>query len=272
MAIEKYTVFGSSGFIGTHLVEFLQKNKNFVVTPNRKNILEYKNLGHVFYCIGMTSDFRQEPYKTIDAHVCVLKKIIENTNFKSFTYLSSTRIYGNLSNSHEEQALRVNPMNSSDLYNISKILGESACFSCDKNKIRVVRLSNVYGFDPESNNFLSAIIKDAIIKKEVKLRTSLESEKDYINIYDVVKILSKIATKGRYNIYNVASGLNTSNRQILKIIRGKVKYQMSVEKNALSIVYPEIDISRIRNEFGFRSRTLIEDLPNLINKYKLSIK
>jgi nucleoside-diphosphate-sugar epimerase len=159
--------------------------------------LPKKDLGHIIYCIGVTADFRTRPFDTVDAHVCKLLDILKNHDFESLTYLSSTRIYQSSSEPCcEENTIQVNPLDFNDLYNISKIMGEAVCFASG-TKVRVVRLSNVYGGDYNSDNFLSSITRDAILKRKIILNTSLESEKDYISIHDVTDLLLKIAQNGR---------------------------------------------------------------------------
>jgi len=33
--------------------------------------------GHVIYCIGLTADFRQKPFETIEAHVSKLAEVAQ---------------------------------------------------------------------------------------------------------------------------------------------------------------------------------------------------
>ncbi len=79
----EFTILGSSGFIGSNISKTL-KNKNFdCYTPDvRKESLDGKNLGNVIYSLGV-SDFRNKPLETIDAHICILNKILKNCNFDS---------------------------------------------------------------------------------------------------------------------------------------------------------------------------------------------
>ncbi len=51
------------------------------------------DLGHAFYCIGLTADFRSRPFETIEAHCGLLKEVLSGSRFSSFVYLSSTRVY-----------------------------------------------------------------------------------------------------------------------------------------------------------------------------------
>jgi len=263
----KYTILGSKGFIGSHLVKKIQE-KSFVCScPERNDKLPKNNLGHIIYCIGVTADFRTRPFDTVDAHVCKLLDILKNHDFESLTYLSSTRVYqGNCESCCEESTIQVNPLEFNDLYNISKIMGEAVCFASGK-KVRVVRLSNVYGDDYSSDNFLSSVIRDAILKKKVVLNTSPESEKDYISIHDVTDILLKIAQNGRFSLYNVASGRNISNSDIMKKLQDFTQCEVIVNPTAKKVTYPPINIQKIKQEFSFSPSSLLNDLQKMIIHY-----
>lgn len=262
------TILGAYGFIGSHLVNRLRELRIACHAPEKMEDLPAGNLGDVIYCIGLTSDFRSRPFDTVTAHVCKLLEVLRDCEFDSLLYLSSTRLYGaRLGMATEEEALQFAPLNPDELYNISKALGESLSFACGK-KVRVARLSNVYGNDFASNNFLSSIIKEAISTKNVTLQTGGDSEKDYININDAVFGLVKIALGGRYDVYNVASGINVSNSVLVKKIGDLTGCVIHIVPGAPRISFPRIDIERIRGEFGFKPSNLLDDLPKLIESYK----
>ena len=265
----KFTILGSSGFIGSHLANHFDQVGIPYYAPlrNDPNIFE-DNLGHLIYCIGLTADFREQPFNTVKAHVCYLLNILENTSFDSFLYLSSTRIYLGSKTTNEDRSLRVNPTNKDDLYNISKIMGEALCLSSSRPNVRVIRLSNVYGSDHKSTNFLTSIIQEALINKKVVLRSSLESAKDYVSIDDVVALVLQIAIKGQYSIYNIASGTNVSNQTLLSNLQELTGCTVEVLPNTKAIIFPKIAISRICNEFDFYPTSLLDSLENLINLYR----
>jgi nucleoside-diphosphate-sugar epimerase len=147
-------------------------------------------------------------------------------------------------------------------------MGESLSLSSPRPHVRVVRLSNVYGHDFLSHNFLTAVIKEAVENGRVLLRSSMASEKDYVNIKDVVAVLPRIALDGRERIYNVASGVNTSNRELMEAIERVTGCDVEVETEAPTILFPKININRIREEFGFSPSSIQESLPELIRDYQ----
>lgn len=266
-----FTVLGASGFIGSHLASHLRQQGYECLTPERNApSLFRENLGHVIYCIGLTADFRQRPFDTVRAHVCVLADILEKARYESFLYLSSTRIYGKAESTNEDIMLTVNPQDFSDLYNLTKLTGESLCFATGNAKVRVARLSNVYGSDIGSKNFLPSIISDAIERRHIKLQTTRESSKDYIDVNNVVNLLPRISLGGQYRVYNVASGRNVSNGELMEQLKIITSCSIEVADGAQTILYPVISVDRIKHEFGFEPVRLIDVLNEVVRKHAVA--
>jgi nucleoside-diphosphate-sugar epimerase len=264
----KFTVFGSTGYLGSLLVKKFSSENIECVTPDiRKNEIGDENLGHVIYAIGVPN-FKQNPSKAIDAHVILLNKLLNEANFESFLYLSSTRIYHNASSTDENSPLMMNPSNDNDLYNISKIMGEIICNSSKKQNVRIVRLSNVTGNNFNSDIFLTSIIQDAIKMNKIILQTTLDSEKDYVYIDDVLDILPKISLHGKNSIYNVASGKNTSNESIIKKLQYITSCEIEIMKNAKKYSFPPISINQIQKEFDFKPNNVLDKFEKIVNSYK----
>jgi nucleoside-diphosphate-sugar epimerase len=264
------TILGGSGFIGHHLVEKLQQMKLDFLSPRREDKLSDLKLGKVIYCVGLTADFRSQPIETVNAHVCKLLEVVRDCDFDSIVYLSSTRIYApHLAPAREDDALLVAPLSSSDLYNISKIMGEALLFASGRH-VQVARISNVYGPDFASDNFLSTIIKEALSNNKITLHTSPNSQKDYISVEDVVDGLIRIATLGNRSIYNLASGMSVSNQALVNRIRQLTGCEVEFVANAPTIKFPPINIDRMREEFGFSPSNILDDMEKLIDLYRSS--
>jgi len=267
----KFTVFGSKGFIGSSFCNYLQSQNIECLTPDvRNNKIPTENLGHVIYAIGVL-DFKQNPMSMINAHVFLLNKILNETNFESFLYLSSTRIYLDALSTNENSSLIVNPSNFDNTYNISKIMGEMICNISKKQNIRIVRLSNVVGNNFNSNLSLPSIIRDAVKNKKISLQTSLDSEKDYVYINDVLNILQKISLCGKSSIYNVASGQNLNNEKIVKKIQEITGCKLEVIENAKKYSFLPISIERIQKEFNFEPTSVLNKFEKIIHTYQNKI-
>lgn len=265
------TILGALGFIGRHLVEKLRERKMDFLSPARDEKLSDRQLGNIIYCIGLTADFRSRPFDTVEAHVCKLRELLEGCRFDSLLYLSSARIYGSSSQTQEEASILLNPLQANDLYNISKVMGEALLF-CSGKRARVARLSNVYGDDFSSDNFLSSIIRNALLKKKITLQSSLDSEKDYVSIDDVADLLIRIASGGHEQVYNLASGTNVSNLDLIERIQSLTGCEAEVAPGAPRMTFAPIKIERIKEEFDFRPASVLEEMDGLIKMFRTKIR
>lgn len=261
----KFTVLGSRGVIGSRVTAHLRASGHTVYAPDREDPHVWSRpLGHVIYSIGLTADFRSRPFDTVEAHVSLLARMLRHANFSSFLYLSSTRVYGRADHSTEETTLQVLPQDPSDLYNLSKLMGESICHGCGRPEVRVARLSNVVGGDDSlSDNFLPALVREAL-SGQITLRSSLSSAKDYIHIDDVAELLPRIALHGRARLYNVASGMQTTHAQWIDRLVALTGCSVEVVPDAATTSFAPIDIDRIRDEFGYQPRPVLDVLTTLI--------
>ena len=256
--MSRFTILGASGSIGSRLVQALRASGHDVMAPARDDrAWATQPLGHVIYAIGITADFRSRALDTVEAHVCALAPLLRDAQFDSLLYLSSTRVYGGQAVGAEDAALGVNPHDPSDLYNLSKLMGESMCLTSGRSGVRVARLSNVVGADdPDSSNFLPSLLRDARAG-HMTLRTDLASAKDYIHIDDVVHLLPRIAMHGRHSMYNVASGQQITHGQWVDHLVAITGCTVQVLANAPVTCFAPVDVTRIRAEFGFDPRSVL---------------
>ena len=255
-----YTVFGGNGKIGRRIVSQLISDGYSVFVPDRDydNFSDNLDFGKIIYCAGITANFRKNPLDTVEAHIGLLTNILYKCRFDSLLYLSSTRIYGNVSIGSESSRFEVSPLELTDVYNLSKLMGESICLNCGRNGVKVARLSNVIGAETwDSPEFIPTIIQQARTGR-IELHTTLSSRKDYIHIDDVVSLLIDICNKGRLRIYNVASGITISNSQWIEFIKYKFPCDVIVREDAVEIIQPEILIDQIRAEFNFEPKNIFE--------------
>lgn len=263
----RFTVLGGAGFIGRHLAASLHAGGHEVVAPARNEKLSSDSLGNVIYCIGVTADFRVRPFDTVRAHVTVLSEILEQARFASLLYLSSTRVYAKASNASEAAALPVTTLDPSDLYNLSKLMGESLCLNCGRENVRIARISNVVGFDADSDNFISTLIKQAL-DGTIVLQSAPGSSKDYIALEDVLKMLPCIALEGRDRIYNVASGNNLRHADLVARLQSLTGCRVKAAKDAPAQTFPLICIERLRREFEFCPADPLAELSELVAAYR----
>lgn len=263
-----WTILGEKSFIGRHIAYALSRSGEEVSVPNRKEInsLTKRNTDILIYCLGVTTNFSQRPLETYNAHACLLTKILSCTSCSQIIYLSSSRVYMHNKNTSEAAPLSVFSHHPDGIYTLSKLVGENICSVLHK-KSKIIRLSNVYSTEcikKEKKNFIDSIIHDAFYKKEVVFQSSPRSAKDFIHIDDVVNIITDIALQGQAGIYNVASGINTSNQEIAKILQ---ENRINVSfKSDHEIIFPLIDIHKIDTLFPRKKRNFSQDLKSILKK------
>ncbi len=267
----RLTVLGASGLIGARVIEEARHQDLEVLAPTRDEDLGGRDLGHVIDCVGITSDFRTRPFDTIEAHVCRVARLLSASSSRSYLYLSSTRLYRRTSPPASEAGpIGVDPAVAEELYDASKLMGEAIALSTS-GAARVARLSNVYGLEPVPGSFLTDVVDAAIRDGHVTLRTALASSKDYLHVEDAARALLHIALDGRHRIYNVASGSNVRNDELLDALQRVVTFGHTVEPGAPVVEFPPLDISRLQAEMPFRPRALGDQLPEIAQRHRSMI-
>jgi nucleoside-diphosphate-sugar epimerase len=84
--------------------------------------------------------------------------------------------------------------------------------------------------------------------------------------------LIAIATSGKERLYNLASGINVSNDQLAETLRRMTGCAVEYSQPAPSIIFPRIDISRLRAEFDLPTSRVLDDLPQLIESYRRNLE
>lgn len=266
--MSRFTVLGAQGFIGARLVERLRGLGHEVDAPPRDASWLGHKLGIVFYAIGVTHDFRSRPLDTVNAHVSRLGELLARGQFDSLVYLSSTRVYQGLSGTVDEMSeLLVNPTRAGDLYNLSKLTGESLALASGR-PVRVVRLSNAYDAQDRSGNFLSSVLR-AADRGDLTLETTPDSTRDFVSLSDVVSLLPRIALAGRHWLYNLASGTLLSNSELFERIRHMLPCPPRYSPQAQRVRCPRISIARLQSEFDYRPASLLDELPSLLEAYRM---
>lgn len=246
---EHFTVFGGSGFLGSEIAAQLEGQGHSVLRVTRTSWpAPGTPLGHVIFTIGMTADFRNRLLETFDLHILKLHAALTGYAFDSFVYLSSARVYSAATSTQEEAPLIVRPAELDHVYNISKLAGESLCLAYQNPRIRVVRLSNVYGARDVSNLFMTAVLREAVAKGSVMIGQAPESSKDYILVEDAAASVILIARSGKERLYNVAYGRNITHREIADLLIEE-NYSVDFGGNGMLSVFPKIDTRRLDAEF-----------------------
>jgi nucleoside-diphosphate-sugar epimerase len=111
-------------------------------------------------------------------------------------------------------------------------------------------------------------VHDAVERGRVELQTSLDSERDFVHVDDVARVLPEIALRGRARIYNVASGRSTTNAAVTAALETATGCTTKVAAGAPRSTYPPIDVSRIRDELGFEpSADVLSRIPAIARAF-----
>ena len=266
---DKYTIFGHSGFLGKNIINILKKNKIKYFLPPKKKIKFSHNLGHIIYCIGVYNVL-EDPIRSFDASLKILSKIILTNKFKSFTFISSTRLYLNSKKTNENDKICINPNNKDYFFNSIRLAAENFCLSQNNKRIKVVRISNLYGnFFEEQKYFLPNLIRNSIKKKSINLIINKNSKKNYLDVVDAIEIILKIIKTSKYRLYNIASNKRYSLNFISQVIQKHTKCRINYINQKKIYNEPIININRIKKEFNFKSNNNFkESLVKIISSKK----
>lgn len=263
------TVLGASGFIGARLTAYLRAQGEEVFAPPRgSQEIFARPLGKLYYCIGLTADYAQNPAATFEAHSGYLVRLLEQADFERIVYLSSTRLYDGMADGREDAALPMRVDNPRHLYDLTKALGEHFTVLHAQGRGRVARLASVYDDAPDATGFLPELLRQLALERQFSLNSAPDVSRDYIHIDDVLAALLAIMNHGQAStLYNVASGENVSNAEMAALINAagwRVELTQAPGKVAPS---PRIDIERLRN-LGIVPRGVLHHLKNRLDSLR----
>jgi len=241
------TVVGAQGFVGRRLVARLTAMGEAPWTPAKGDLaLAGRDLGTVYYCAGLTADYDQRPFETVEAHASQVARILAADRFERFVYLSSTRLYDGLSKAEvcEDEPLVFAPADPRQVYDLSKALGENLTLTRCGGRGRVARLANVYDWAENAPGFLSEWLIRARTEKALGLQSSPNIARDYIHLDDVVDALIAIAAAPEPVIVNVASGELVTNGAIAAVFEA-AGWRISFTGDATPAPPPSAAVGRL---------------------------
>jgi nucleoside-diphosphate-sugar epimerase len=262
------TVIGGQGFIGRALIADLQLKGWECWVPDRgiQWPQPQRDLGHVFYCAGLTADYLARPVDTVEAHISLLSRVLKSPNYQSLVYLSSTRLYDGLptgSLADENADFHVNPFHSRHLYDLTKLTGESLCYHMGQGRARIARLSCVYDHTPDAEGFLPELLR-ALARSSAGATISLASSphfaRDYVYVRDVVQALVGIATKGTQLVYNVASGETLHNFELANEVAKICNRNFVFEYDQIQAEPARIDVRRLQSLLDWRPESVFKTI------------
>ncbi len=254
--MSKYLVTGGAGFIGSHIVERLVKEKHYVRVldnlssgriSNLKGIAQSVDLIKGDICCKETCfkaargiDFvlhqaalRSVPKSmrnpraynrvNIDGTLNMLEASKEN-KVKRFVFASSSSVYGEVSNFPEKESFIPGPISP---YALSKLTGEHYCkiFSLHFGLPAIaLRYFNVFGprqsLDDEYAVVIPKFINCLLNNQPPPIFGNGRQSRDFTFVQNVVEanLLALKAKRIKYGVFNVAGGKDTTVLDLVKIL------------------------------------------------------
>lgn len=226
------TVFGGSGFLGSHVCDhlsykgfkviifdkkkspWLKKNQKMIVGDindinSLKNSIKGSSVVYNFAGIADIDDSKNDPIETIKLNILGNSRIIEeviNQKIKRFVLASSMYVYSNEGSFYRcsKKSCEMYLEEYAKLYNL---------------KYTILRYGSLYG--PRSNikNGLYSFIFNSIKKKKLYFNGNLNAIREYIHVLDAASLSVKILDKKYENKKIILTGnQNIKMNDLMKMI------------------------------------------------------
>ena len=204
---KKIIVIGKNSFIGSNLIKLLKKKFDIKSYDYRKFLnINRKLLTDVSYIINCTSNkqYVNKKYSEKNDFDFQISKKIKDLNCKMI-FLTSRKIYKLGDNLNESSELKPNCNYSKNKLHTEKILLKNL-----KNRILILRISNLIGISKFRNNnkkihktFIDSFFLN--IQRGV-IFNNKKNYKDFLSINKFGEIVEKLINKKVVGIYNVSLG------------------------------------------------------------------
>jgi len=226
---------------------------------------------HVFYAVGVTSDYRSRPADVIASQLVGLQSFLDRADPQCrFVFVSSARVYGRHSTDEalsEESAASVTPMHLDNLYDSAKRLAESLCLWHSEQRrlhVTVLRAGNLYGLDaPQSATSVSEIVREAATTGRITLTGNPSSLRNYCCVVDFAQGVLRAATRatpGR--AYNIGSDEHLTTQEAAHAIASCFATPIEIvgSLGAAPPSYQRLSLARARAELGYDPRLRSHDV------------
>lgn len=273
--MNKILITGGSGFIGSHLAEFLSKKNLVTVIDNfsygnkirkfNKNIkiingdirnfdlVKYhsRNCSSIFHLAAIlgVDIVSKKHLETMECEFEGLKNVCKAAKInkvKKIIYTSSSGVYGKL---NYKQKVKENAIVApASTYSMAKRMGEIYLKSFyDLNKINsiVLRLFNVYGPRQDDRMVIPRFINQALNNKPITIYETGADTRDFTYIDDCIKVFDLVNKKvNGFEIFNVSKERDYSIIKLAKDIKKKLNSKSKIINIKLPRELEEFQVSK----------------------------
>lgn len=285
-------IIGSSGLIGSHLVEFLlAKNMTVIGYDVNTTYKKNKSSGYIFEQ-GSVEDFpflasvikkheiemivhaggvshpkswEQSPNKIIQTNVVGTSNVFEAARLfgiKKVIYLSSAAVYGENTSRLLNENEKPDP---ATIYGASKITGEYLAKIYTNEfglQVTSLRIPFVYGPGRKMHEPIKFLLEKAIKGENINEESGMDQKLEFIYVKDVVAAIW-LALRSRESIgeiINIGAGKLTSMREIVDV---------------LTNIFPNVSIEIGSGDFGYKETapldcTKAESILKFTPKYSIT--
>lgn len=275
-------ITGASGFIGSHLINYLNKKrylvqglsrrvvhtKNVVTIPlsNKRRLnLHLKRNKHDIVVHLAATTYNKDPRKIFNNNCQNTLNLLEcciSNNVRRLVFASTHLVYGNTKYLPIDEGHPLNPVTN---YAISKLIGENICKMFHDSHgldILILRISSVYGKDQPNKLIIPAMIRDINQNKKLTLHKYQNGFQvmDLINVSDVCSAIELACiTKVKFGTYNIATGIPTTVEDIAEHLSKITKIgTINIKKIDNETNHFFYDISLAQKELGFKPKITLD--------------
>ena len=239
----KVVVFGSSGFLGSHVADsltlkgydvslfdmteskYVNKDQNMIIgdIKDLKAVQDaVKEAKYVYHFAGIADlkEAQNDPIDTVKNNILGTTYILEackREKVERFIFASSVYVYSELGSFYRssKQACELLIENYSDIYDLD---------------YTILRYGSLYGRRANDFNFIHNAIKQALLEGKIVRKGDGNDIRDYINVTDAAQASVDILTDKYKNSHVMISGTQTmKTRDILGMIKEMFQNKIEIQ-------------------------------------------